>query len=110
MDLLEELAPELETLAREVIEYITRKNFRGRTVSLKVKYADFKVITRSKTFLSHIADFDSLYHTGMELLEALDLSPKVRLIGIGIKNIDEEMDWSGGIQLRIKFPDEELEM
>ena len=110
MDSLEELAPELETLAREVIEYITRKNFRGRTVSLKVKYADFKVITRSKTFLSPIADFDSLYHTGMELLEALDLSPKVRLIGIGIKNIDEEMDWSGGIQLRIQFPDEELEM
>lgn len=48
LDSLQQLTPELEKLAQEVIEYITRKNFQGRTISLKVKYADFKVITRSK--------------------------------------------------------------
>lgn len=110
LDSLQQLTPELEKLAQEVIEYITRKNIQGRTISLKVKYADFKVITRSKTFPETVNTYEQLYHTGRELLEALDLAPKIRLIGIGIKNIDEETPWNGdALQLRIKFPDDHWE-
>ncbi|MFT3752023.1 MAG: DNA polymerase IV [Paludibacter sp.] len=109
MDTIQELSRELEKLAREVAEYTTRKNFKGRTVSLKLKYADFKVITRSKTFPVHVTDFETLYKTALELLEPVDLSPKVRLIGVGVKNIDEEPDWADAIQLRIPFQEEELQ-
>jgi DNA polymerase-4 len=107
-DSIEDLIPEMETLAREVIEYINRKHFKGRTVSLKVKYADFKTITRSKTFPSHISTYTDLMDAGTELLQQVDLSTKIRLIGIGIKNSDETTNWADAIQLQIEFLEPEL--
>jgi len=107
MNTYEELLPELEKVAREVIEYTEKKKFKGRTVNLKIKYADFKIISRSKTFAVSITDYDTLLNAGSELLKLVDLTPKVRLIGIGIKNLEEEVDWSGDSQLRILFKENE---
>lgn len=102
-DSLNELLFEMDKLAQEVIDYIGRKNFKGRTVSIKLKYADFKTITRSKTFPLPVNDFETLLDAGTELLQMLDLSPKVRLIGIGIKNNEEPTNWGDAIQLQIDF-------
>ena len=107
MNTYEELLPELEKVAREVIEYTEKKKFKGRTVNLKIKYADFKIISRSKTFAVSITDYDTLLNAGSELLKLVDLTPKVRLIGIGIKNLEEEVDCSGDSQLRIPFKENE---
>jgi len=107
IDNYEELLPELDRVAQEVIEYISKKKFKGRTVSLKIKYADFKVITRSKTFPASISDYETLYTAGSELLRLVDLSTKVRLIGIGIKNNEEEVSWSVDTQLRIRFKEDD---
>lgn len=109
IDRYEDLLPELDKLAREVIDYIGRHNFKGRTVSLKIKYADFKVITRSKTFPASITGYETLYTAGSELLRLVDLSPKVRLIGVGIKNNEEEISWPDDTQLRIRFEENETE-
>jgi len=103
IDNYEELTPILEKLSQEVIDYVSKKNFKGRTVSLKIKFADFKTITRSKTFPTYISDYDTLYTTGSELLQLVDLSPKIRLIGIGIKNNEEPVNWSDAMQLQIEF-------
>ena len=103
MDSLEDLKQELENVTHDVIKYIGKNNFKGRTVSLKIKYADFKIISRSRTFQTFITDFDTLFTAGTELLRLVDLSTKVRLIGIGIKNIEEENDLPYDTQLRIRF-------
>ena len=108
LDSYDDLLPELKKVAREVMEYTDKKKFKGRTVSLKIKYADFKMISRSKTFHVYISDYDTLLNAGSELLQLVDLTPKVRLIGIGIKNLEEEPGWSGDTQLRIPFKEEEL--
>ena len=108
IDNYEELLPELEKLAREVIDYVSKKEFKGRTVNLKIKFSDFKIISRSKTFSTHISDYETLFNTGSELLKLIDLSPKIRLIGIGIKNNEEEVSWGDAIQLRIEFKEDEL--
>jgi DNA polymerase IV len=108
IDSYEELLPELEKLTREVIDYVAKKGFKGRTVSLKIKFADFKVISRSKTFPMSVSDYDTLFKTGAELLQLVDLTPKIRLIGIGIKNNEEEESWADAIQLRIKFMEDEM--
>jgi len=108
IDRFEEIVPELEKLTHEVIEYVNKKDFKGRTVSLKIKFSDFKIISRSKTFTTPISDYETLFKTGMELLSMVDLSPKIRLIGIGIKNNEEEMSWADAIQLRIRFLEDEL--
>jgi DNA polymerase-4 len=107
IDKLEYLQPELDKIADEVIKYIDKKNFRGRTVTLKIKFADFRIITRSKTFPTHIIDYETLHKAGHELLQLVDLSPKVRLIGLGVKNIEVETGSSDDTQLIIHFSEGE---
>jgi len=104
IDNLEELAIILDEVARDTFTDIDKKEFRGRTVTLKIKYADFKIITRSRTFTDYITDYDAFYKAGFELLQNVDLSPKVRLIGLGVKN-SEDIEWRNAIQLRINFED-----
>lgn len=103
IDSLEELALELDIVAKDAFADITKKKFKGRTITLKVKYADFKVITRSKTFATPVEDYGQFYKEGYELLRNVDISPKVRLIGLGLKNNEEDSLWLDAIQLRINF-------
>ena len=102
-DSYEDLSIQLDAIAREVIDRIEKKGFKGRTVTLKIKYANFRNITRSKTLPLHITDFETLYSVGIELLREVDITPKVRLIGLSIKNPDEIYDDTLPIQLRIDF-------
>ena len=106
IDNLEELAIILDEVAKDTFTYIEKKGFKGRTVTLKIKYANFKIITRSQTFPNHITDYDLFYKTGYELLQNVDLSPKVRLIGLGVKNNENDIDWYDAIQLRINFEED----
>ncbi|ADQ81167.1 DNA-directed DNA polymerase [Paludibacter propionicigenes WB4] len=107
-DIYEEILPELDVLTREVVDYIQKKDFKGRTASIKLKFSDFRVITRSKTFPTPVSDYETLYGAGKEMLKLVDLSPKIRLIGIGVKNNEEEVSWGDAIQLRIEFKEDEL--
>ncbi len=106
IDNLDELAIELDVVARDAFEYIDKKKFRGRTVTLKLKYADFKIATRSRTFTSYVSDYETFYKAGFDLLQNVDLSPKVRLIGLGLKNNEGDLEWGDAVQLRINFEDE----
>lgn len=80
----------------------------GRTLTLKVKYADFQQITRSRSFSSPIGDEDRLTHLAHELMKALMPMPKgVRLLGVSLSNL-ESIDGSpdrtdAGKQLEIGF-------
>lgn len=103
LDSYEDLSIQLDDIAKEVISRIERKSFKGRTVTLKIKYANFRNITRSRTLPVHVTDFETLYSTGMELLREVDISPKVRLIGLSIKNSDETYDDTLPVQLSIDF-------
>jgi DNA polymerase-4 len=102
----EDLIPELENVARDVIRYISKNNYKGRTISLKIKYADFRIISRSKTFPAFISDYDTLFTAGSELLKLVDLSTSVRLIGIGIRNNEEEISLQYDAQLSIRFKED----
>lgn len=102
IDSFEELAGELVGIAADVTERITRSAFKGRTVTLKAKYADFKIITRSRTLPYPVTSYEDLYNTGIELLKEIDISGKIRLLGLSIKKSDS-MIWADGIQLRINF-------
>lgn len=96
------LEPELKEIAKDVISRVDRSSFMGRTITLKIKYADFKIITRSKTLPVYITEYDTLFNTGYELLKEVDLSPKVRLIGLSIKTNESQM-WTDAVQLEIDF-------
>ncbi len=67
---------------------LRRMGSEGRTVTLKVKFSDFKQITRSKTLKTPTNNTERIFRTACQLLQALDLTKPVRLIGVGVSNFD----------------------
>jgi DNA polymerase-4 len=83
------LTVELYNMAKEVMERMEKEDFYGRTVTIKVKYADFKQITRSKTLPHRVTGFPQLWAASRELIKQLDLSQQpVRLLGLGVGNAE----------------------
>ena len=72
--------------AEKVGRRLRGRKLQGRTVTLKIKYADFTQITRSKTLEAPVASTQGIYGAARELLEAVSLKKAVRLIGVGVSN------------------------
>ncbi len=101
----EELSAALKEIAGEVWQRISKRGFYGRTVTLKVKYADFEQITRSKTLPQQIKDFELFWKVAKELLEQVDISQKkIRLVGLTQSNADEQVaPPAQAVQLKLDF-------
>ncbi len=86
-DELSVLLAELAQMARQAWQRAEKINFRGKTVTLKLKFADFKQITRSQTFDRLIPSENEFFSAGKSLLERTCLhGKKVRLIGLTLSN------------------------
>jgi DNA polymerase-4 len=84
----DDLRRELSRVAGYAWQRIERAEVRGRTVTLKVKFADFSLITRSKSFGAPVPDFAAFEGAGRALLEALLPVPRgIRLLGLGLHSI-----------------------
>ena len=59
----------------------------GRTVHIKIKFADFKTITRSRTLAEPTATTISIFKVASGLLDELETNRKIRLIGLGVSNL-----------------------
>jgi len=86
----EKALPILEGLAKELEKRLYDNEVRGRTVTLKLKYSDFKLITRRKTLPFAICDAGSIFAIVKELLAQTELGIKaVRLLGISLSNLEQ---------------------
>lgn len=86
----EDMLLELEKIAVNVHKRLKRSGLKGRTITLKVKYHDFKQITRSKSFEEPMDHWETIVETSQQLLLATASGQrKVRLLGISISNFDE---------------------
>ena len=83
----EVLTKYIKDFAQELSDELKFKKIHGRTVTLKVKDEKFRVHTRSRTLITHINDFDEIYDVGKSLLEEIDLSLRIRLIGLTSSNL-----------------------
>lgn len=84
-----EMQIELDKIGKVVFNRITQYNLIGRTVTLKVKFSDFKQITRSRSFAEGFTDFDRIMDVVKSLLEAIDFTDRsVRLLGISLSNFE----------------------
>lgn len=81
-----ELSGWLMAQAERVGYDLRRHGLSGRTITLKIKYDDFRSLTRSRTLGAPTASTDVIFQTGIELLDALRLERPVRLIGVGVSN------------------------
>jgi DNA polymerase IV len=83
----DELAREVIRMADAVATRMRALPILGRTVTLKLRHADFSTITRSRT-LEYPTDIGrDIALAATELLDALDLAPGVRLLGVSMANL-----------------------
>src|SRR5215203_5329175 len=83
----ERLTAEVERIAGYAWARIEKAEVAGRTVTLKVKYADFELITRSRSFAAPVPDHEAFTAAGQALLASLFPLPKgIRLLGLGLHN------------------------
>jgi DNA polymerase IV len=81
----EVMAAELQPLIDKVWRHCEEKGKRGRTVTLKVKFADFQQITRSRSLIGTIGSRDEVATVSTELLKAaFPMEKAVRLLGISL--------------------------
>ncbi len=108
----EEMMDELGKLADDVVEGLEKRGLRGRTLTLKVKYENFRQITRSRTVDTPVTGKALMLDLVRELLAQTEAGPrKVRLLGITVSNFEtapgseaEEPAEADGIrQLRLDF-------
>jgi DNA polymerase-4 len=85
------LLAELERIGRHVWRRIEAKALFGRTVNLKVKYADFQIVTRARSLDRQISGEAEFLAMGAELLRGL-LPPvkRIRLLGLGLSGLGDD--------------------
>lgn len=87
---MEEMYTELGKLADKVSFRLAKNQLKGRTVTLKLKYSDFKQITRNQSFSNPIGDYQEIFDTAKSLLDNIDLADKkIRLLGISMSNFGD---------------------
>ena len=80
----------LENIANELERRLQKSNISGKTITLKIKYSDFTLQTRSKTLPYYVAQKDLILDTAKELLYQSPLQNSVRLLGISLANLNTE--------------------
>lgn len=83
------LKKHLYNFAEEISLGLEKQGLYGRTVTLKIRYDNFSIITRSKTLMAAINSRDTIYKTGKELLDEIKLKHKLRLIGLTVSNLTD---------------------
>lgn len=92
-DLTDHAAIEAGVLAQtyEVWAWCQKANAYGRTVTVKIKYADFQIATRSRSISSVIASHAELHILSLELIRSIyPLSKGIRLVGVSVSNFHRE--------------------
>ncbi|OBQ56974.1 DNA polymerase IV [Tamlana sp. s12] len=80
----------LDHIAEEVSKRLSKSKVAGKTITLKIKYSDFSLQTRSKTLPYFINDKDLIFETAKDLLYHEQLNNSVRLLGISLSNLNTE--------------------
>ena len=81
------LRDEALRLSDAVANRLREAGVAGRTITLKVRFASFETITRSRTVPRPVDAGPAVARVAMELLEAVDPSPGVRLLGVSVSNL-----------------------
>jgi DNA polymerase-4 len=102
VEILDDIAVKLENSLR-------KRDAKGRTITLKVKYFDFQSVTRSATVDQPVDNASIIMRYAKPLLEKTEAgTKKVRLLGISVSNFDDQESRVGKyrqLPLPFKFPD-----
>jgi DNA polymerase-4 len=86
----------------DVWSYCERTGIVGRTVTVKIKYADFRIVTRSRTLEQSVESREVLEHTARELVRSIfPLEKKVRLLGVSLHNLHQREERRASPQMTL---------
>jgi len=98
-----EIITALYHIEKELMRRMQRSESYGRTLTLKIKFSDFKQITRSKTTPQLIDHFDLLHKTTKEIFQQLEWGEKeIRLLGLSVSQLKDD-DHQHAVQLELDF-------
>ena len=83
------IAKTIAELAEQVVDDIKQKGYKGRTVTLKVRFSDFKTYTRAKTLNEPTDSIEDIRKAAFGCLKRIELKMKVRLIGVRITQFEK---------------------
>ena len=95
----ERLRREIVRMADAVASRLRAAGLAGRTVVLKLRFGDFRTITRSVTLGSMVDDAPAIARAAGDLLAAVDPAPGVRLLGVSVSGL------GGGPARQLSFDD-----
>ena len=96
----------LEAIAAELENRLKKSSVAGKTITLKIKYSDFSLQTRSKTLAVFVKNKDILLETVKDLLYQEKIKDSVRLLGISVSNLNnvsKEVEKVIDVQLKFDF-------
>jgi DNA polymerase IV len=80
---------ELRPLMESVVRHCAKRDITGRTITLKLRFADFKTVTRSRTLTRATADLEAIEQVVASLIDTLvPLRQGVRLLGVTLSALE----------------------
>jgi DNA polymerase-4 len=83
------IAKTLVELTKEVVISMKEEGYQGRTITVKVRFSDFKTYTRAKTLAESTVSLDEIRRAAFDCLKRFELKKKIRLIGMRIGNLEK---------------------
>lgn len=83
------IAKILVELTKDVVRTMKQEEYKGKTVTVKVRFSDFKTITRAKTFRDLTDSQEEIRRGAFDCLNRLELKKKVRLIGVRVSHLEK---------------------
>jgi DNA polymerase-4 len=78
-------------MADDVWAWCEKANARGRTVTVKIKWADFQISTRSRSIESTVQTREKLHQLALDLIRSVFPPPKgIRLVGVTLSKIQSQ--------------------
>ena len=96
---------QLKIISKDLEERLGRKDIKGKTLTLKIKYKDFSVYTRSKTQEVYYGDSENMFETAQNLWQLRPYDKPVRLLGLSLSNLNTQEKKQISVQLKLPFPD-----
>jgi DNA polymerase-4 len=89
VDNWQEIAKTLAELTKDVVTSMKKEGYQGRTVTVKIRFSDFKTYTRAKTLNESTDSLEEIRRAVFDCLRRFELKKKVRLIGMRIGHLSE---------------------
>ncbi len=87
---LEEIQETIQNISDMVCRDLEKYGIKGKTITVKIKYHDFRQITRNRSFSEYVNDPDLILNNAKEIMaEVFQDGDKIRLLGITLSNLEQ---------------------